>query len=62
MCATGECHDCSVLADLEIERPYRVTCLHCGEAGAMVRHRGELMHAECIPAFEVLTDNAGAAS
>jgi hypothetical protein len=58
MCATGECHDCSILADLD--EP--VTCLHCGYRGhtPLVRHRGELVHAECVEAFEVMTDNAAA--
>jgi hypothetical protein len=56
MCASGECSGCSILADLELELDPR--CLYCEMPGNLVLHREELVHAECVEAFEVMTDNA----
>lgn len=73
MCATGECHNCSVLADIDAEMTVseaHVECLMCDAEGCtgcpsafcdrprLVEHANEWMCAKCVSTFEGYTDNA----
>lgn len=73
MCATGECHGCSILADLDIDAATREAhdrCLMCDVEGCkgcpagsgcelprLVEHANEYMCPECCSVFDAFIEN-----